>query len=60
MTIEETKKLVEDVDKMTIEETKKLVEDVEEHFKRKLPCPFNYPNSFKYYLKVYKYNRNKK
>tara|TARA_Y100000310_G_C20642366_1_gene794673 strand:+ start:866 stop:1003 length:138 start_codon:yes stop_codon:yes gene_type:complete len=45
---------------MTIEETKKLVEDVEEHFKRKLPCPFNYPNSFKYYLKVYKYNRNKK
>tara|TARA_B100001971_G_C18227182_1_gene561322 strand:- start:1034 stop:1171 length:138 start_codon:yes stop_codon:yes gene_type:complete len=40
---------------MTIEETKKLVENVEEYFERKLPCPFNYPKSFKYYLKIYKH-----
>jgi len=44
---------------MTIEETKKLVGDVEEYFGQKLPCPFNYPKTFQYYLRVYKHFRNK-
>ena len=33
-----------------------IVKKLEAYFDQPLPDPSNYPNSFKYYIRVYRYN----
>ena len=38
-----------------MEDMEQLFTDMEKFFKKEMPSPFNYPESFKYYIKLYMY-----
>jgi len=40
---------------MTLSETRKLVDKLEDFFEIEMPSPVNYPESFKYYLRLYRF-----
>ena len=38
---------------------KEIIKKLEDYFDHPMPSPLNYPNSFKYYIRLYRY-KNKK